>query len=103
MKKRSFIDSTFPLGPTDIFIGGRVRAERLSLNMSATDFGAALGLTANQIYKIEAGKRHLYPNELIAMCDYLGLIPLAFFGELPSNEIPLPSGGTQNTKAQRLN
>jgi len=83
-KNNPQLESYFRLGPVDIFVGKKIKAIRKEIRQTAANFGERVNLTARQIYLIEAGRRHLQPQELLAICEYLDIIPISLYYDYPS-------------------
>lgn len=65
--------------PIDIYIGQRLRAERLARKMSQTDLGAALNVTFQQIQKYERGDNRVSASMLTRAAEALDLSVTEFF------------------------
>lgn len=70
--------------PIDVYIGQRLRAERLARKMSQTDLGAALNVTFQQIQKYERGDNRVSASMLTKAAEALDLSITEFF---PSGKI----------------
>lgn len=66
------------LDPIDAVIGNRVRIRRMSLNISQTALGDALGMTYQQVQKYEKGTNRILASRLVHIARLLKT-PLAFF------------------------
>lgn len=62
--------------PVDLFVGQRIRAERLSKNLSQTELGLAIGVTFQQIQKYERGSNRVSASTLAKTAAALD-IPVA--------------------------
>jgi transcriptional regulator with XRE-family HTH domain len=71
--------------PTDVLVGQRVRAYRLSLGMSQTTLGEKVGVTFQQIQKYERGTNRLGSSRLKKVADVLGVGIAVLFGEPESD------------------
>jgi len=60
----------------------RLRARRISLKLSVIDLAKAVGLTAGQIYKLEAGRHPLTVEQLLRLSKALFLPPQSFFSPM---------------------
>lgn len=65
--------------PIDVYIGQRLRAERLARKMSQADLGAALNVTFQQIQKYERGDNRVSASMLTKAAKALGLSVTEFF------------------------
>ncbi|TCL95893.1 helix-turn-helix protein [Rhizobium sp. PP-WC-2G-219] len=70
----------------DIYVGGRVRARRLTLGMSQTALGDRLGITFQQIQKYEKGVNRMGASRLQAAADILSVPISYFFQDNPSDQ-----------------
>ncbi len=52
------------IDPVDLFVGQRIRAERLRNNLSQTELGAAMGVTFQQVQKYERGSNRVSASTL---------------------------------------
>jgi transcriptional regulator with XRE-family HTH domain len=66
--------------PADKHVGQRVRTRRLTLGLSQTKLGDALGLTFQQVQKYEKGKNRIGASRLQHISQILQ-VPVAFFFE----------------------
>ena len=64
----------------DVFVGSRVRLQRMLLNMSQERLGAELGITFQQIQKYEKGTNRISASRLQEIANVLQ-VPVAFFFE----------------------
>jgi len=64
--------------PVDLFVGAKLRARRLELNMSQTALADAVGLTFQQVQKYEKGTNRIAPSRLQVFATVLG-VPVAYF------------------------
>jgi transcriptional regulator with XRE-family HTH domain len=69
-----------PPNPIDIHVGERIRMWRTERKISRTTLGEALGLTAQQIQKYEAGANRIGASRLQKICTVLE-IPVSFLFE----------------------
>ncbi|MEY9165801.1 transcriptional regulator with XRE-family HTH domain [Sinorhizobium fredii] len=69
--------------PIDAEVGRRIRARRVSMEMSQTDLGQALGVTYQQVQKYEAGRSKVGAGRLQSIANVLE-VPLSYFFEIPS-------------------
>jgi transcriptional regulator with XRE-family HTH domain len=84
----------------DKHVGTRVQARRLTLGMSQTHIGKALGVTFQQVQKYEKGESRIGAGRLHQLAGILG-VPVTFFFEgtaaeasSPPAEDPLVALGT---------
>jgi transcriptional regulator with XRE-family HTH domain len=59
--------------PLDILIGERLRMERRRRRISQSALAHALGISAQQVQKYEAGKNRLAASTVIRACGFIGL------------------------------
>lgn len=57
--------------PVDVHLGQRIRALRLSRNMSTRDLGQALGVSYQQIQKYETGTNRISASTLFELTNVL--------------------------------
>lgn len=67
-------------GPTDAYVGKRIRMRRIMMGMSQEKLGDALGITFQQIQKYEKGTNRVSASKLQATANVLD-VPVAFFFE----------------------
>ncbi len=67
--------------PVDVRVGQRIRAYRLSKNMSQTELGQKAGVTFQQIQKYERGTNRVGSSRLKMISQALGVSVAALFGE----------------------
>ena len=82
-----------PPNPIDIHVGERIRMWRTERKISRITLGEALGLTAQQIQKYEAGANRIGASRLQKICTVLEIpVSLLFEGELgsPPGESGMP-------------
>jgi transcriptional regulator with XRE-family HTH domain len=74
------------IDPTDKHVGSRLRMRRLTLHMSQTALGEAVGLTFQQIQKYELGSNRISSSRLQQFSNILQVqgAPNAATGELGS-------------------
>ena len=68
--------------PLEASIGFEVRRLRKSIDLTVADLGAAAGISAGMLSKIENGTRRLDVIELIRIADALGEDPAALVREI---------------------
>lgn len=66
--------------PVDVYVGSRVRLQRLIKQMSQDKLGAALGVTFQQVQKYERGANRVSASRLWGMAEILN-VPIEFFFE----------------------
>ena len=59
--------------PIDIYVGSRLRAERMAKGWSQSDLAKALGLSFQQVQKYERGTNRLSASTLLTACQALGV------------------------------
>jgi transcriptional regulator with XRE-family HTH domain len=67
-------------GPTDVYVGARLRMRRKMLGMSQQALGEALGVTFQQVQKYESGANRIGASRLQHIAHVLR-VPIAFFFE----------------------
>lgn len=67
--------------PTDLLVGQRIRAYRLSLGMSQTTLGQKVGVTFQQIQKYERGTNRIGSSRLKKVATVLGVGIAELFAE----------------------
>src|SRR5262245_29719058 len=76
--------------PADIRFGHRMRERRMTLGMSQTDLGAALGVTFQQIQKYERGINRVSAGTLQKLAATLR-VPITYFFDGPPSENNQPA------------
>jgi transcriptional regulator with XRE-family HTH domain len=86
--------------PIDIFVGGRIRARRITLGITQEKLAGRLGLTFQQIQKYEKGVNRVSAGTLHRLSDVLS-VPIQFFFSDSEDERPVdaPSGLLQDRQA----
>jgi len=70
--------------PIDSYIGNRLRKRRTELSMSQEELADELGLTVEQIERIEQGTRRVTPAQLNGLAAILSVdSPIYFFQDAP--------------------
>ncbi|MBB4305524.1 transcriptional regulator with XRE-family HTH domain [Rhodobium orientis] len=64
--------------PIDVFVGSRVRLQRMILSMSQEQLGAHLGITFQQIQKYEKGTNRISASRLQEIAHVMN-VPITFF------------------------
>src|SRR4029078_12526953 len=72
------VSSRKPFNPTDKYVGGRVRMQRLSLGMSQTNLAEEPCVTLPQVQKYEEGAKPVNASRLQHIASVLR-VPVAFF------------------------
>lgn len=70
--------------PIDIFVGSRIRMQRILIGMSQEKLGNALGLTFQQVQKYEKGTNRVGASRLHQISAVLGVSPAFFFEDAPN-------------------
>jgi transcriptional regulator with XRE-family HTH domain len=70
--------------PIDIYVGSRIRNQRMLIGMSQEKLGNALGLTFQQVQKYEKGTNRVGASRLQQISTALGVKPAFFFEEVPN-------------------
>ena len=68
---------------TDVYIGKRMKMQRLARGLSQTDIAKRLGITFQQIQKYERGVNRAGAGRLQEMANLLGVTPAFFFEDGP--------------------
>ena len=66
----------------DVQIGQAIKAVRTAQGVSQTALGEVLGITFQQIQKVESGKNRISTSALILICQKLGVSPMDIIGPL---------------------
>jgi transcriptional regulator with XRE-family HTH domain len=66
--------------PADVRFGRRMRAARLTLGLSQTELGAAIGVTFQQVQKYERGTNRVRASMLEGLAAALN-VPITYFFE----------------------
>lgn len=69
------------IDPVDLFVGQRLRAERLRRGLSQTELGAGIGVTFQQVQKYERGSNRVSASTLAKAAGVLGIRVGDFFPE----------------------
>ena len=72
--------------PIDQYVGDRLRTLRMSLRMSQTKLGGALGVTFQQVQKYEDGTNRIGASNLYKSSKALGIDMNYFFEGAPEND-----------------
>jgi len=69
--------------PADRYIGRRLRARRIALEMSQNTLAVTLGISVLQVREWEAGKSRVGALQLMALAKVLCINPDWFFEDMP--------------------
>lgn len=61
------------IDPVDLYVGQRLRAERMRLKLSQGELGAALGVSFQQIQKYERGINRVSASTLVKAAKAMGI------------------------------
>lgn len=61
------------IDPVDLYVGQRLRAERMQLKLSQGELGAALGVSFQQIQKYERGINRVSASTLVKAAKAMGI------------------------------
>lgn len=67
------------MNDVDIFVGARIRAQRIALGMSQTELGDMIGVRFQQVQKYESGINRVSASRLWTIADALGVDISYFF------------------------
>jgi transcriptional regulator with XRE-family HTH domain len=70
--------------PVDRHVGARIRERRLALSVTQTELGRCIGLSAQQIRRIEQGSSSLAPRQILALATRLQTDPGYFLEGAPT-------------------
>jgi transcriptional regulator with XRE-family HTH domain len=65
--------ASIPPHPVDVYVGSRLRAERMAKGWSQTDLAQALGLSFQQVQKYEKGANRISASVVVTACEALGI------------------------------
>ncbi len=82
--------------PLDLVLGERLRAARVRRNFKQSDMAQALGVSAQQIQKYEAGHNRISATRLVELAAFLGVQP----GDL-LEKTSAPSAGPARLPSER--
>jgi transcriptional regulator with XRE-family HTH domain len=77
---------------TDVYIGKRIRMQRLALGLSQADVGNAMGITFQQIQKYENGHNRVGAGRLQELAILFGVSAAFFFEDGPRLRKVPPTG-----------
>lgn len=66
----------------DLQIGQAIKALRVAQEMSQTALSASLGVSFQQLQKIESGKNRISASALVVICKALNISPMDILGPL---------------------
>jgi transcriptional regulator with XRE-family HTH domain len=81
--------------PVDVYVGSRVRLQRIILGMSQEKLGEQLGLTFQQVQKYEKGANRIGASRLYEIAKIFG-VPVSFFFEGLQDENASNNGFAEN-------
>ena len=79
--------------PVDRHVGARIRERRFALSITQAELGRSIGLSAQQIRRIEHGSSSLAPRQILGLAARLQVDPGYFLEGAPSTlrvEVPGP-------------
>ena len=59
--------------PVDLYVGARIRERRIALALTQAELARALGLTEQQVRRMERGSSRLAPRQLLVLADRLAV------------------------------
>ena len=71
---------------TDVYIGQRIKMQRLALGLSQTDVAKRLGITFQQIQKYERGVNRVGAGRLQEIANLFSVPPAFFFEDGPRHK-----------------
>lgn len=80
--------------PVDVYVGKRLRKQRVLLRLSQEQLARAVGVTFQQIQKYERGANRISASRLYDIAKVMG-VPISFFFDHIEQEIegrPVPGG-----------
>jgi len=75
------------ISPMDVFIGERIREERLKLGLSQEKLGELVGLTFQQIHKYEIGLNRISASKLYEISQTMEKPMKIFFDDFEDDEL----------------
>mgnify|MGYP001619078926 CR=1 FL=1 len=75
--------------PIDVFVGQRVRMQRIALGLSQERLALSLDVTFQQLQKYEKGTNRISASRLQALARVMGVEPSFFFAGAPSSGDPM--------------
>jgi transcriptional regulator with XRE-family HTH domain len=67
------------VNPIDMIVGGNVRLRRIQLGLEIASLAATLGITADRLQTMEAGRERVGASHLFEICRALKVAPGFFF------------------------
>jgi len=83
--------------PIDVYVGSRIRMQRMLVGLSQEKLGDALGLTFQQVQKYEKGTNRVGASRLHQISTVLGVKPAFFFDEVTNASGARRSGSLDPT------
>jgi len=83
---------------TDVYIGKRIKMQRLARGLSQTDVAKRLGITFQQIQKYERGVNRVGAGRLQEMANLLGVTPAFFFEDGPRHKAGKSEEASETTE-----
>ena len=74
----------------DVFVGQKVRTQRLNVGVSQEKLGDALGVTFQQVQKYEKGTNRISASRLMQIAAALKVAPTSFFEGAPGKAKAVP-------------
>ena len=68
----------------EVALGTKIKAAHLSLEMSQTELGRAIGVSFQQVQKYERGADRIAASTLQSLAEALGVHPGSFFDDVPA-------------------
>jgi transcriptional regulator with XRE-family HTH domain len=84
----------------DVHVGTRLRQRRVSLGLSQTRLGNAVGVTFQQVHKYEHGANTISSSTLFEFAKLLGVPVSHFFDEMPATALAERPGSHRNHAAR---
>lgn len=75
--------------PIDVYVGQRVRSQRLVLGLSQERLAHALGVTFQQVQKYEKGSNRISASRLQMLARVMAVDPSFFFAGAPSFDLAM--------------
>jgi transcriptional regulator with XRE-family HTH domain len=76
--------------PIDVYVGSRLRAERMAKGWSQQALARSLNLSFQQVQKYERGINRISASVIMTACEALGIEASDLFPQTKSSERPLP-------------
>lgn len=84
----------------DVFVGRRIRARRLELDLTQSELAKAVGITFQQVQKYEKGKNRISMSRLWLVSQQLKVPPSDFFPPVEGS-VPGDAGELINIRLSR--